>query len=344
MLLPSGGRFSMPDELGPDELGLGELGPDEVRLDGQKADPSPRRPRPHARSRNAASRHVTSLRRSRRRLVGEEHPTAATADEASPTPAPSDLTEDDGDAARSTRARLRASLLRPGRGQTLAAIILFIVGAAGVMQFRINATDETYASARREDLIQLLDGLSAESRRLEGEIAHLEQTRSDLRSGADTQRVARAEAERQLAELSILAGTAAAEGRGIRMRIADPTSAVDARVLLDAVEEMRDAGAEVIEVNNTIRVVASTWFGSDARGLVIDGKPVSRPITLEVIGEPHDLEEAARFRGGIVSEITGPKIGGQVQLEQVDRVVIESLHASRENEYARPAAPPPTPR
>lgn len=321
-----------------------ELGPDEVRLDGQKADPSPRRPRPHPRPRHPASRHVTSLRRSRRRMVGEEQPTAVTADEASPTPPPSDLTEDDVDAARSTRARLRASLLRPGRGQILAAIILFIVGAAGVMQFRINATDETYASARREDLIQLLDGLSAESRRLEGEIAHLEQTRSDLRSGADTQRVARAEAERHLAELSILAGTAAAEGQGIRMRIADPNSAVDARVLLDAVEEMRDAGAEVIEVNNTIRVVASTWFGSDARGLVIDGKPVSRPITLEVIGEPHDLEEAARFRGGIVSEITGPKIGGQVQLEQVDRVVIESLHASRENQYARPAAPPPTPR
>jgi uncharacterized protein YlxW (UPF0749 family) len=318
--------------------------PDEIRPDGQKVDPSPRRPRPHARSRNAASRHVTSLRRSRRRLVGEEYPTTVTADEAAPTPAPSDLTEDDVDAARSTRARLRASLLRPGRGQILAAIILFIVGAAGVMQFRINATDETYASARREDLIQLLDGLSAESRRLEGEITQLEQTRSDLRSGADTQRVARAEAERQLTELSILAGTTPAEGRGVRMRIADPHSAVDARVLLNAVEEMRDAGAEVIEVNNTIRVVASTWFGSDARGLVIDGKPVSRPITLEIIGEPHDLEEAARFRGGIVSEITGPKIGGQVQLEQADRVVIESLHASRENQYARPAAPPPTPR
>ncbi len=334
----------MPDDLGPDDLGPDGLGPDEVRLDGEKPEPSLRRPRPHARSRNAAARHVTSLRRSQRRLIGEEHPTAVTADEASSTQTPSNLTEHDVDAASSARARLGASLLHPGRGQILAAIILFIVGAAGVMQFRINATDETYASARREDLIQLLDGLSAESRRLEGEIAQLDETRSDLRSGADTQRVARAEADRQLLELSILAGTAAAEGRGIRMRIADPNSAVDARVLLDAIEEMRDAGAEVIEVNNTIRVVASTWFGSDARGLVIDGKPVSRPITLEVIGEPHDLEEAARFRGGIVSEITGPKIGGQVQLEQVDRVVIESLHASRENQYARPAAPPPTPR
>ena len=220
---------------------------------------------------------------------------------------------------------------------------MFIVGAAGVMQFRINTTDDTYASARREDLIQLLDGLGAESRRLEGEIAQLEQTRSDLRSGADTQRVARAEAERHLTELSILAGTTPAEGRGIRMRIADPNAAVDAGVLLDAVEEMRDAGAEVIEVNNTIRVVASTWFGSDARGLVIDGKPVSRPITLEVIGEPHDLEEAARFRGGIVSEITGPKIGGQVQLEQVDRVVIESTTRVERESVRSPCSPAANP-
>ena len=222
--------------------------------------------------------------------------------------------------------------------------MLFIVGLAGVMQIRINTTDDTYTTARREDLIQLLDGLGAESRRLESEIAELEQTRTELQSGADTQRVAREEAEKRLTELSILAGTVPAEGTGIRMRIADPSAKVDAAVLLDAVEEMRDAGAEVIEVNDTIRVVGSSWFGTDAQGLVIDSKPVHRPITFEVIGDPHSLEEAARFRGGIVSEITGPKIGGQVQIDRLDRVVIESLHATSENQYARPASPPPTPR
>jgi uncharacterized protein YlxW (UPF0749 family) len=320
--------------------------PEEPRIDDQTQAPSVRRRRPRSRSHGAASRRVSSLRRSQRRLAGEEHSAAAALDDAPPAPAPQPTNRTDGaaDVARGTRTRLVASLLHPGRGQILAAIILFIVGAAGVMQVRISATDDTYASARREDLIQLLDGLGAESRRLEGEIAQLEQTRSNLQSGADTQRVARSEAERHLIELSILAGTTPAEGRGIRMRIADPNAAVDAGVLLDAVEEMRDAGAEVIEVNNTIRVVGSTWFGSDDRGLVIDGKPVSRPITLEVIGEPHSLEEAARFRGGIVSEVTGPKIGGQVQIEQDDRVVIESLHASRENQYARPAPPQQTPR
>jgi uncharacterized protein YlxW (UPF0749 family) len=316
---------------------------DKQHLDHQTQESPTRHRRHRIPSRSAVSRRITSLRRSQRRLTGEDPVSATTTDEVPTTTAPVDAAEDSS-TTQSTRARLGASLLRPGRGQILAAVMLFVVGAAGAMQIRINATDDTYASARREDLIQLLDGLSAESRRLEGEITQLEQTRSNLQSGADTQRVARQEAEKHLSELSILAGTVPAEGPGIRMRIADPKTAVDAGVLLDAVEEMRDAGAEVIEVNNTIRVVASTWFSSDAHGLVIDGKPVSRPITLEVIGNPHSLEEAARFRGGIVSEITGPRIGGQVQIEQESRVVIESLHAAGENQYAHPASAEPTPR
>lgn len=242
------------------------------------------------------------------------------------------------------RRRLANSLLHPGRGQIIAAAILCVVGMGGVMQIKSNRADDTYTNARREDLIQLLDGLGSESRRLEGEITELERTRTSLQSGADTQRVAQLEAQKRVEELSILAGTAPAEGSGIRLRIADPNQRVDDNIVLDAVEEMRDAGAEVIEVNNTVRVVASTWFAMNDDGVVIDGKPVSTPITIEMIGDPHSLEEAARFRGGIVSEITGPRIGGQVQVEQLSRVVIESLHTPRENQYAQPASPPPTPR
>lgn len=242
------------------------------------------------------------------------------------------------------RRRLVDALIRPGKGQVLAAVMLFVVGLGGVMQVRANTADDAYTNARREDLVQLLDGLGSESRRLEGEIADLEKTKTNLQSGADTQRVAREEATKRIEVLSILAGTVPAQGPGIRMRIADPDGKVDADVILDAVEEMRDAGAEVIEVNNTIRVVASTWFANGTGGLVIDGKPVSTPITIEVIGDPHSLEEAARFRGGIVSEITGPNIGGQVQIEQLDKVLVESLHSSTPNQYAQPASPPPTPR
>ena len=115
-------------------------------------------------------------------------------------------------------------------------------------------------------------------------------------------------------------------------------------MLLDAVEELRDAGAEVIEVNDSSRVVASTWFGNDGPTLLVDGVPLERPFVIEAIGDPHSLEEAARFRGGIVSEITGPKIGGDVTIAQLGDVVVSSLHAPPASQYARPATAGPTPR
>ena len=241
--------------------------------------------------------------------------------------------------------RLRGAFLHPGRGQIVAALILFVVGVAGVMQIRINTGDDTYATARREDLISLLDGLGAESRRLEGEIAELERTKAGLQSGADSQRIARENAEKRREELSILAGTLQAEGPGIRMQISDPNFRVSYGVLLNAIGELRDAGAEVIELNDSVRVVASTWFGTNATGdLLVDGKRVTRPITIEAIGDSHSLEEGARFRGGIVSEIEGPKIGGHVSIERLARVVVASLHDTADNQYARPASAAPTPR
>ena len=241
-------------------------------------------------------------------------------------------------------SRLRTLLLRPGRGQVIAAIFLFVVGLGAVVQVRLSNADDAYTNARREDLIQILDGLGAESRRLESEVAELEQTKSDLQSGADRQTVARTQTERRLSQLAILAGTAPAVGPGIRLTIADPKSLVTGEVLLDAVEEMRDAGAEVIEINDQIRVVASSWFATRSSALVVDGRVVARPLTIEVIGDPHSLEEAASFRGGLVSEITGPRIGGQVAIQQIQRLEIDSLHTAPDNQYARPASPPPTPR
>lgn len=245
---------------------------------------------------------------------------------------------------QSLGSRLWRSLARPGRGQVIAAVILFVVGLGGAMQIRITNTDDAYTNARREDLIQILDGLGSESRRLESEIADLQQTRTTLEGGADSRRVAEEESQRRLSELSILAGTVGAKGPGIRMRITDPGQKVTANVLVDAVQEMRDAGAEAIEFNDSVRVVASTWFSSDGTTLVVDDKQLQRPLTMEVIGDPHSLEEAARFRGGLVSEISGPRVGGAVSIERLAQVEIASLHSQAENQYARPASAAPTPR
>ncbi len=285
---------------------------------------------------------ATALQRARRRQARQ------LAEVEPDTDAPPSATSTAGSAPRrppaaTPRGRIGRSLFRPGRGQVLAALILFVVGLGGVMQVRINRADDTYTTARREDLVQLLDGLTEESRQLETEVADLQQTKSDLQSGAGRRQVAQQEAAQRIQALSILAGTVPARGPGIRITIIDSQGKVNANVLLDAVEEMRDAGAEVIEYNDSVRVVASTSFTDVAGAVVVDGTTLRSPYTIEAIGDANALTEAANFRGGLVSEVTGSSIGGQATVTPSDDVRIDSLHTATPNQYAQPASTP-TPR
>ena len=54
--------------------------------------------------------------------------------------------------------------------------------------------------------------------------------------------------------------------------------------LLDALQELRDAGAEAVQINDG-RVGASTWFADGASGAVtMDGRTLSRPFVITAIG------------------------------------------------------------
>lgn len=233
--------------------------------------------------------------------------------------------------------RLLHDFLRPSTGQAIMAVVLFLVGLLVVMQVRAKNADDSLSTMRRTDLVQLLDQLNAEQARLGQESSRLERTREQLVSGADARRVAEAEDRKRRDELAILAGTAPAKGPGVRVTIVDPQGKVGPDLLLDAVEELRDAGAEAIEINDQVRVVAQTWFSEQDGSLVVDGLPVRAPITLDVVGEPHALEEGARFRGGLVSQVQADQVGGRVLISRLDVVQISSLHHVTTPQWARPA-------
>lgn len=230
---------------------------------------------------------------------------------------------------------LGKALLRPSASQIVLGAILLVFGVGVGTQITTKAADDQFATARRADLIQLLDTANSETSRLESEIEQLKTTRDKLQSGVDSAKVAQSEAQKRLDSLAILNGTVGATGPGIRVAIYDPSQKVTASNLLDAVEEFRDSGAEVIEINDSIRVVASTWFSGSGTTLMADARPVSTPMTIDVIGDSHALEEAARFRGGLVSQVQ--QLGGVVTITQEKSVTITALRQLPENQYARPA-------
>lgn len=238
---------------------------------------------------------------------------------------------------RPTARYVGRAFVRPSRGQFAVALLCLLLGFASVVQVRAHQGNQAFAGARRDDLVAMIDQLGKEQQRLTTEQAQLEQQKSDLQSSSDKQKAAQDAADTRVQTLGILAGTVAAHGPGVRLVIADPQQKFTPAMLLDAVEELRDAGAEAIELNDSIRVVASTAFTSGPDGILADGIPVRIPVQIDAIGNPATLEGGARFRGGIVSQVQAPTVGGTVSVTQLDDVEIGATVTLDPKRVAKPA-------
>jgi uncharacterized protein YlxW (UPF0749 family) len=227
-------------------------------------------------------------------------------------------------------------LLRPhaSTASVVVAVLLALLGFAAVTQVRATESDTAYEGARRQDLVLLIDSLDAATQRAQADLADLQRTRRSLQADTSAQRAVLRQSRQQLRVLGILAGTEPVDGPGVRITIKDPSSAIGAATLLNAVEELRDAGAEALELNDTVRVVAQTALVDTNRGLVVGGTPVQPPYVLEAIGAPHTLSEAVIFPGGLDDEVSA--LGGTASVARVARLQIESLHTPQPPQYAAP--------
>ena len=224
---------------------------------------------------------------------------------------------------------------RPTGMHLLIGGLIAVLGFAMSTQFvQDDATD--YTSVRGVELVELLKSIDAANERLGTQIDDLTQTRDDLLSSSRRSEDAEAEARKRSDQLAILAGSAGATGPGVVVTIDDPDEAVSANQLLDAVQELRDAGAEAIAINGTARVVAQTYFLDDESSIIIGGREVKRPFVIEAIGDPATMSEAVRFRGGMIDRVSNA--GGKATVEERDKVTITALADVKGPEYARPTS------
>ncbi|MCX2970119.1 MULTISPECIES: DUF881 domain-containing protein [Streptomyces] len=239
------------------------------------------------------------------------------------------------DAAQLTgRQRLAAGLWPPrlNRNQLIAAALLFVLGLGLAIQVRSTSEDSALRGARQEDLVRILDELDDRTTRLEEERERLESQRSELENSSDQAEEARRQTRERERQLGILAGTVGAQGPGVQMEISAPPDVVESGQLLDAIQELRAAGAEAIEVND-VRVVADTYFTDTDGGVRVDGRPVSPPYRFQVIGRPQDLEPALNIPGGVVQSLQGD--GATVTITPSENVVVDALRSPQRPDYAR---------
>ncbi|MEU1124010.1 DUF881 domain-containing protein [Streptomyces sp. NPDC005899] len=234
----------------------------------------------------------------------------------------------------SGRRRLLAGLWPPrvSRAQLVVALLLFVLGLGLAIQVRSNSDNSALRGARQEDLVRILDELDNRTQRLEDEKQRLDAQRTELENSSDQAEEARKQTLEKERQLGILAGTVAAHGPGITLTIDDPGGAVEADMLLDAVQELRAAGAEAIEVNG-VRVVADTYFSGDGGELRVGGRKIAAPYVFKVIGRPQDLEPALNIPGGVVQTLE--KEQATVDVARSEDIVVDALRPARRPDYAR---------
>jgi uncharacterized protein YlxW (UPF0749 family) len=247
------------------------------------------------------------------------------------TPAPPDGTPGTPDSpAAGSRTFSRFS-----KAQLLVGVLVAALGFAIVVQLR-QTEQQGLASLRQSDLVRILDDVGDRRDRLAAEASDLESQRrqlSDVRTG---DQAALDAARSRATTLGILAGTVAAKGPGVEVYITDPRAAVRAATLLDLVQELRDAGAEAIQIGSA-RVIASTSFSDVDGGVAIDNVMLRAPYTVRAVGDGQTMATALEIPGGVIASM--PE-GAHATVATRDEVEVTALHALPDPQYARPAVTP----
>ncbi|WP_210651856.1 DUF881 domain-containing protein [Nocardioides sp. SYSU D00065] len=231
------------------------------------------------------------------------------------------------------RDRLRDAFVKPTRRQVVVAVLLAVLGFAFVVQVRNTDANDTYSGLRESDLIQVLNGLTGTAERARREVDRLEARRDELSDENQARSAALDEAEQRVRTLNIIAGLVPVSGPGLRVTITESASRVSVGSLLDMIQELRTAGAEAMEFNDSIRLGAQSSFENAVGGIELDDQLLEPPYVLDVIGDQHNLRTALTFSTGPV-ETMQTLDGATVTIEELDSVEITSVREAPRPEYA----------
>jgi uncharacterized protein YlxW (UPF0749 family) len=184
-----------------------------------------------------------------------------------------------------------------------------------------SGSNSILTNARQSDLVSLLDDLAQREARLEAENSRLEAARETLLGGDEYS--ALNEAKLRADALGVLAGSETIVGSGIEISI---NGNLTATTLIDAIQELRDAGATAIQISDrglAVRLVANSWFADSSNGITVGGTALQVPIKISVIGDPTVLTPALGIPGGLIDTVGAG--GGLVTVNESDNVDISAI-------------------
>ena len=202
-------------------------------------------------------------------------------------------------------------------------VVAMLIGVLGVGQLNSQARPAEISSLPAQELSTLIEALTARNRELRAGLADIrEQLREYEVSGPQGQSALQVSRE-DLRRITAFGGLAAVDGQGIVVQV---DGDLDAIAVNDMVNELRNAGAEAIAVDE-VRITSRSVAVQGPRSLEIDGVEIGRRFTLRAIGSPDGLLSAMQRPGGIISQLK-LFISATIVIRQAEAVALPASEIS----------------
>ncbi|WP_421733760.1 DUF881 domain-containing protein [Cellulomonas sp.] len=229
----------------------------------------------------------------------------------------------------------RALKPRSTRAQLVAGVLCAVLGFALVAQVR-QSGETDLGGMRQDDLVRILDETTNRGDALARESADLARERDDLLSGSDRRQAALDALRRSAETQGILTGRLPAQGPGVVVTLTEPDGYIKPITMLNMLEEMRNAGAEAIQLNDQ-RVTASSAFTGTGGAVVLDSVELTAPYRWTVIGDPDIIAPALQIPGGAMAQVRNN--GGKGTVDRADLVEVDAIRVVPDPVYATPVPP-----
>jgi uncharacterized protein YlxW (UPF0749 family) len=178
-------------------------------------------------------------------------------------------------------------------------LVALLIGVLLVGQLRSQARPADIRQLSAGELSALIEQLIDRGSELQRGLAVQREQLREYRVAESQGASALSVTQEELRRVAAFGGLAGVDGQGI---ILDVTGSLDAIAVNDLINELRNAGAEAIAVND-IRITARSVAIQSAGSLSIDGNPIGPSFTIRAVGSPQGLFSAIERPGGIRTQL-----------------------------------------
>ena len=197
------------------------------------------------------------------------------------------------------------------RNQLSLAIVAFLLGGLIVVQLRSQDAGNGLDQLTPTELTVLVGNLNTSDSRGDTSVGQLQ---SDL------------------AKVRAWTGLDPVSGPGVRITV---TGRIDAPSVQALVNELRNAGAEAIAVNE-LRIEPNSIVNGPIGGLLIGSTSLGDPFRVSAIGNPETLTGSLTRAGGIVAQLAATAPSAQLIVTPIDTLLLPATTEDLVPAHGRP--------